>query len=113
MGEVHAALLQAVRELETPEQGPTLREMAHRSKVGLAAARCNTQHMVRMGVLVIVRTRRVTYRNKPVAEYGIPPERIPKAKKGAGGALLAAALSGWGMPCASDDALTASPDPVT
>ena len=112
LGEVHAALLQAVRELETPEQGPTLREMAHRACVGTAAATSTVKNMVRNGFLVIERTRRVTYRNKPVAEYGIPPERIPKAKKGAGGALLAAALSGWGLPCASDDALTARPDPM-
>ena len=103
LGEVHAALLQAVRELATPEQGPTLREMAHRACVGTAAATSTVKNMVRNGFLVIERTRRVPYINKPVAEYGIPPERIPKAKKGAGGALLAAALSGWGVPCASDD----------
>lgn len=77
--------------------------MAHRACVGVASAKTTTARMVRNGWLVIVRTKRVPYRNKPVAEYGIPPERNPKAKKGAGGALLAAALSGWGMPCASDD----------
>ncbi len=77
--------------------------MAHRACVGMAAAKSTAARMVRNGWLVILRTKRVPYRNKPVAEYGIPPERIRKAKKGAGGALLAAALSGWGMPCASDD----------
>lgn len=103
LGEIHSALLQAVRELETPDRGPTLREMAHRACVGIKAAQCNVKNMVRQGVLVIVKTRRVPYRNKPVAEYGLPAERIPKATGPAPAALLAAALSAWNTPPASLD----------
>lgn len=68
-GEVRQALLNAALELTTPDQAPTLAELAARSQVGIEAARRTIDNMVRSGAMVIVRTRRVSYRNRPVAEY--------------------------------------------
>lgn len=68
-GEVRQALLSAAVALTTPEQAPTLAELAAKSQVGLDAALITVKNMVRSGALVIVRTRRVPYRNRPVAEY--------------------------------------------
>lgn len=68
-GEVRQALLGAVAELATPDRAPTLIELATRSQVDVDAALFTVKNMVRSGALVIVRTRRVPYRNRPVAEY--------------------------------------------
>ncbi len=68
-GEIHTALLEAARELTTPERAPTLMELAHHAQVGMQAARDTVPKMKRHGALRIVRTRRVDYRNRPVAEY--------------------------------------------
>lgn len=68
-GEVRLALFQACRELATPERAPTLREIAARACVGLTAATHTLKHMSRAGQVRIPRTRRVEYRNRPVAEY--------------------------------------------
>lgn len=72
-GEVRLALLRASAELATNDRGPTLRELAQHSQVGLKAARQTVSHMCRAGVLEIARTRKVPYRNRPVAEYCPPP----------------------------------------
>ncbi len=71
-GDVRQALLRAVAELATQDQGPTLREMAERACVGLVAARHTVSNLRRYKVLVIARERRVGYRNRPVAEYVLP-----------------------------------------
>lgn len=68
-GEVRQALLQACQQLATPQQGATLRELAHAAQVGLDAAQRTVDHMRRAGHLHIARERRVDYRNRPVAEY--------------------------------------------
>lgn len=73
-GEVRQALLDAALALTTPERSPTLLELATKSQVGFMAARRTVDNMRRAGVLVVVRTRRVDYRNRPVAEY-CPPNR--------------------------------------
>jgi len=70
-GEIHQALLKAVGELATPERGATLRELAARACVGVAAARYTLDYLKRSGAVVIARTRRVPYRNRPVAEYAL------------------------------------------
>lgn len=74
-GEVRQALLNAALALATPERAPTLRELAIHSQVGFDAARDTLKNMCRANVLRVVRTRRVPYRNKPVAEYA-PPEPV-------------------------------------
>ena len=68
-GEVRQALLQACQQLATPQQGATLREMAHQAQVGLDAARNMVSNMHRAGQIHIAGQRRVDYRNRPVAEY--------------------------------------------
>ncbi len=92
-GEVRVALWQACNQLATPERGPTLREMAAAACVGLQAATHTVKHMSRAGQVRIPRTRRVDYRNRPVAEYApatlLPPQ--PDA-----GVDLAGVLQAWG-----------------
>ena len=79
-------------ELATPERGATLREVAARACVGLVAARHALCYLRRSAAVVIVRTRRVPYRNKPVAEYALPDlAHAPEVTSGGGmGALLSA-----------------------
>ncbi|UOB06905.1 hypothetical protein [[Acidovorax] ebreus] len=88
-GEVHLALLRAVGELATPERGATLREVAAHAGVGRQAATYTMGNLRRYGAVVIARTRRVSYRNRPVAEYALP---APGGEAGPPGvhALLAA-----------------------
>lgn len=73
-GEVRLALLKAARELTTPERSPTLHELACHSQVGFLAARRTVDNMRRAGVLRVVRTRKVDYRTRPVAEYAEPEQ---------------------------------------
>lgn len=68
-GEVRMALFDACCELATPERGPTLQEIAARACVGLKAARNTLPNMVRAKQLRSPRTRQVSHRNRPVAEY--------------------------------------------
>ncbi|RYF02357.1 MAG: hypothetical protein EOO32_00095 [Comamonadaceae bacterium] len=80
-GEIRLALLQACVALATPEQAPTLREIALHAKVGLTAARITIGNMTQSGALRVARQRRVAYRNRPVAEYvpatWMPPQDCP------------------------------------
>lgn len=93
---MHLALLEAAKALATPDRGATLRELAAHACVGFAVARYMVAGMARRGALVIVRTRRVPYRNRPVAEYALPIqsdeiEPLPSC-------TLAAAFSAWREP---------------
>ncbi|MBN8749509.1 MAG: hypothetical protein J0I65_18610 [Variovorax sp.] len=74
-GEVRQALLDAALALTTRERSPTLMELACKSQVGFLAARRTVDNMRRAGALVIVRTRAVDYRPRPVAEYS-PPDLV-------------------------------------
>lgn len=76
LGEISRALLGAARELATPDQGPTLAELAAHAQVGKDAAEKTIKNMTRHGRIRIVRTRKVAYRNKPVAEYA-PADHVP------------------------------------
>ncbi len=73
-GEIRQALLSAAQELAAPERAPTLAEMAARAQVGLKAATYTVKNMKRCGELTVPRTRRVAYRNRPVAEYAPAPK---------------------------------------
>lgn len=75
-GEISLALLGAARELCTPDQCPTLHELATHAQVGKDAAEATVKNMTRHGRMRIVRTRKVAYRNKPVAEYA-PADDVP------------------------------------
>lgn len=92
-GEVRLALLNACSQLATPDRGPTLREMAAVACVGLDAARRTVSNMHRAGQLHAPRTRRVGYRNRPVAEY-VPAVQVPCEQPGY--VDLAAVLQVWG-----------------
>lgn len=92
-GATHLALLDAARTLATPERGATMRELAQCACVGVAVARYMVAAMAKYGALEIVRTRRVPYRNRPVAEYALPR---PVAQSPAPGAwALGAAMASW------------------
>ena len=68
-GESRVAILKAAMDLTTAARSPTLRELVVRSCVGREAALNTVKNMRRAGLLVVMRTRKVDYRNKPVAEY--------------------------------------------
>lgn len=86
---VRRAVLQAAAELTTPAHAPTLRELAAHAGVAAHSARWAVADLRRAGALRIVRTRRVAYRNRPVAEYapGLGRGRMPDAPLGAAGDL--------------------------
>ena len=74
--EVTRALMFVACALHTPARGATLQELAQAAGVGGDVARQRVRDMRRHGRLDIVRTRRVDYRNRPVAEYA-PPVTAP------------------------------------
>ena len=66
-GEIRLALLQACRELQTPERAPTVREMAAHAKVGYAAAFTTVINMRVAKQLCVVRKRREPHCNRRVS----------------------------------------------
>ena len=75
-GEVRQALLRAagalvdeLRATGAPFRGPTLQEIRARANLGRVDARTCIQNCTRSGALQIVGERRVSYRNRRVAEY--------------------------------------------
>lgn len=90
-GEARLALLRAAVELTTVARSPTLRELTAYSRVGSGAALCTVKHMVKAKLLVIVRDRKVPYRNRPVAEYAPAPEAEPDESADA----LCAVFKSW------------------
>lgn len=95
-GEIRQALLRAASELSTTlpvDRGPTLQEIATWAQVGVAAARRTVDNMTRAGQLRCISARRkVTYRNRPVAEYR-PAE--PQTSACDGEQALSTALAAW------------------
>jgi hypothetical protein len=77
LGEVSQAVLTAARELSTPGSAPTLGELCAKARISRAAAMSTVKNLVRNGMLRIARTRKVDYRNKPVAEYELVKEPPP------------------------------------
>ncbi|WP_395026577.1 hypothetical protein [Comamonas odontotermitis] len=94
-GEVRQALLQACEQLVTPERAPTVRELALAAKVSVQAATDTVKNLKRAGLLTIVRKRRVSYRNKPVAEYVPINPWAGGLGHSAGSGALAAVLQSW------------------
>jgi len=74
-GDSRLALLKAAADLTSMTRSPTLSELASRACVGREAAKITVANMRRAGLLVVVRQRKVDYRNKPVAEYA-PKEGV-------------------------------------
>lgn len=85
------AVLEALEAFLTEGAHPTLRELAHRALVSTRDARWSLSSQVRAGRVQITGRRRVPYRNKPVAEYGLTMPRSSEAPV----AALAAVLSCW------------------
>ena len=69
MSEVARALLHTANKLSAVGRRVTLAEMAAGACVGQLAARQTVANLKRAGHLHIVGERRVSYRNRPVAEY--------------------------------------------
>ena len=65
------ALLQTALRLSAAGRGVTLAELAAGACVGQQAARHTVSNLKRHGHLKIVGLRRVSYRNRPVAEYAL------------------------------------------
>ena len=82
---ISVAILQAAADLATETTAPTLRELAIHAKVGSSSARA--------GLLEIVRTRKFSYRNRPVCEYRLATPSEPDAPVTD---ALANALACWG-----------------
>lgn len=92
VGEISLALLDAVVELRTDDWAPTVRDLALHTQVGLDTATDTMKNLKRHGRVRIVRTRRVDYVNKPVAEYDLAP---PEPAQGDGFVDLGSVLSVW------------------
>ena len=92
MQDVSKALLNAADALNSPSKAPTMREMAVHAQVGLKAARYSVTNLKRAGLLQIVRDRKVSYRNRPVAEYA-PSTPTPPSPHVTDS--LGAVLAGW------------------
>lgn len=84
------AIMKALKALSTEGRHPTLRELSHRSQVSLRDTRSTLSNLVRAGHLEIKSFRRVHYRNRPVAEYGLASHEVES-----GAFNLGQALGAW------------------
>lgn len=80
-GDVSQSLLAAVDKLATPERAPTLQELAAAAGVAVDVARQTLKDMKRYGRVCTPRTRRVPYRNRPVAEYARTMPQVDAANE--------------------------------
>lgn len=102
-GEVRQALMDATLQLVPPEvmldpqaPRPTLREIAYKACVGIDVATTTIKNMARSGRLRQVRTRRVDYCNKPVAEYEpVLMDQASDCRHGQGWVDLGRIVGGW------------------
>lgn len=95
-GEIRQALLQACHQLQTPDRAPTVRELAAAACVGVDLARRTLDNMRRAKLVSIVRSRRVDYRNRPVAEYTTSGIWQGGSGHASGSHALANILQTWG-----------------
>lgn len=98
-GDVHLAMLQAAQAIRNERresgQGATLLELVRRSQVGYRVARQLVPSLKRRGQLQIVGERRVSYRNRPVAEYAPTQAVEADSPAGHGWVDLGRCVSGW------------------
>lgn len=82
-GEFSIAILSAAErlahEVDGHRRGPTLQELAHAAQVATRDAMHTVKNLTRAGKLEPVAERKVTYRNRPVAEYAPRRERDEEA----------------------------------
>lgn len=87
------ALLDALAKFVAQGQSPTMLELAHASLLSVGDARMLLGGLTRGGHVVITGYRRVHYRNRPVAEYGIAVKGESEQETGPN--ALVHALSCW------------------
>jgi len=96
---VSQLILSAIPELKTDEVAPSVRDLElHLSgplgvKLGAKTVEDTVKNLKRRNALRIVRTRKVPYRNKPVAEYDVVPHQAQASEAADDG--LARVLSAW------------------
>lgn len=95
-GDVSKALLQAVRDLMTPERAPILKELAAHARVSEHVALQTLKNMKRYGRVCKVRTRLVPWCTRPVAEFGLPVVGQAAANDALGDVGFAALARAWG-----------------
>jgi hypothetical protein len=96
MNHAALALLQAANRLSAAGRGVTLAEMRQDAKVSEHTARMFVPSLARRGHLKIIGERKVTYRNRPVAEYMPVPDDEPARDRGQGCLALVECLRRWG-----------------
>ena len=87
-GSVSPAILEAARELATPDRAPTRREIAAHLMLSTREIATPIDNLRRTGRLLPVRLRHVPHRTRPVAEYA-PADAVAQA------AEPAAESPGW------------------
>ena len=95
-GDVSKALLQAVRELATPERAPILKELTAHTGLPESVALQTLKDMKRYGRVCIARKRRVPWCTRPVAEFGLPMVGQAAANDELGDVGFAALARAWG-----------------
>lgn len=94
LSDVAQALLSTANRLSAAGRSVTLAELAAGACVGHHAATMTVKNLRRSGHLKIVGLRRVTYRNRPVAEYA--PRSVEADSPAApAGVDLGRCLSAW------------------
>ena len=79
-GEITTTLLAVLAEFNQAGHQPTLRELAYRAQVSLKHTRYSIGSLVRARHVEILGFKRVPYRNRPVALYGLPAAGTDVAK---------------------------------
>lgn len=91
-GEITTTLLAVLAEFNQAGHQPTLRELAYRAQVSLKHTRYSIGSLVRARHVEIQGFKRVPYRNRPVALYGLPPAGADAAQTTQ---ALADAMGAW------------------
>ena len=95
LSEVARALLTTANRLSAAGRAVTLAEMAAGACVGQQAARTTVSNLKRHGHLKIVGLRRVSYRNRPVAEYALATVEAMTLALAPAGVDLERCLHAW------------------
>lgn len=95
-GNASKALLQAVRDLATPERAPILKELVAHTGLPESLALQTLKNMKRHGRLCIARKRAVPWCTRRVAEFGLPMVGQAAANDELGDVGFAALARAWG-----------------
>ena len=95
LSDVAKALLSTANRLSAAGRAVTLAEMAAGACVGQTAATYTVKNLRRSGHLKIVGLRRVSYRNRPVAEYALATVEAKGVSPAPAGVDLGRCLHAW------------------